>query len=260
MSRFMASDGCRLAFDAEGPAEARPVLLLHSLGCDHRLWDAQAQALVAGGRRVIRPDIRGHGGSDAPSGDYPLDRLVQDALELLDHVEAPRAHVVGLSLGGVIAQALDHAAPPSRRFPHTSQYAAEDRRCGRLDGPRRTGSRPGPRGDRRPGDGAVLLARFLRVRPGRRGRGPYDTACHQPGGLRGLLRRPSRRRSGAHAPRPADAHRRRHARRLHDRGSHGGIRRHAARLVLCRAGRRPPFEPRAAGPLQCRPAEPSGGA
>lgn len=111
MKRVIASDGCALAAWSDGPDSGPAVLLLHSIGCDHRLWDAQAAALVVRRYRVIRPDIRGHGASDAPVGDYALNRLVQDAVEILDALGVRAAHVVGLSLGGVIAQGLARAAP-----------------------------------------------------------------------------------------------------------------------------------------------------
>ncbi|MGA0605196.1 3-oxoadipate enol-lactonase [Phenylobacterium sp. VNQ135] len=111
MKRIVASDGCALAVRVEGREAAPAVLLLHSIGCDHRLWDSQAAALIARRYRVIRPDIRGHGASHAPAGDYTLDRLAQDALEVLDALRVGAVHVVGLSLGGVIAQRLAQAAP-----------------------------------------------------------------------------------------------------------------------------------------------------
>jgi 3-oxoadipate enol-lactonase len=111
VKRLAASDGCGLAVEVEGPDIGPAVLLLHSIGCDHRLWDAQAAALVKRRYRVIRPDIRGHGASDAPQGDYSLDRLVKDAIELLDSLKSQRAHVVGLSLGGVVAQGVAQQAP-----------------------------------------------------------------------------------------------------------------------------------------------------
>lgn len=103
MTPVIASDGARLAAWAEGPAAA-PVLMLHSIGCDHRLWDAQAAAVA--GRRVIRPDLRGHGASAAPDGDYSLARLVDDAADVLDAMCGQPAVVVGLSLGGLVAQGL----------------------------------------------------------------------------------------------------------------------------------------------------------
>lgn len=109
MSTVAADDGAELFVRVDGPATAPPILFLHSIGCDHRLWDAQAGALNA--YRVIRPDLRGHGRSAAPPGDYPLDRLVADAVAVLDAACATPAVVCGLSLGGLVAQALALAAP-----------------------------------------------------------------------------------------------------------------------------------------------------
>lgn len=104
MRRVETSDGRSLAVAFDGPADAPAVVLLHSIGCDHRLWDPQVAALA--GYRVVRPDIRGHGASEAPAGDYSLGRLVADLVEILDQLGIGSAHVCGLSLGGVIAQAF----------------------------------------------------------------------------------------------------------------------------------------------------------
>lgn len=110
MERIAASDGCGLAVTATGPADARAVVLLHSIGCDHAMWDEQAQAL--GGRwRVIRPDARGHGASEAPAGDYALARLGRDVLEVMDALGVARASLCGLSLGGLVAQWVAAEAP-----------------------------------------------------------------------------------------------------------------------------------------------------
>jgi 3-oxoadipate enol-lactonase len=72
--------------------------------------NARAWALQRGafGRnhRCIAPDNRGTGHSDAPDGPYDLVRMAQDAIEILDAEDIPRAHVVGASMGGVIAQIL----------------------------------------------------------------------------------------------------------------------------------------------------------
>src|SRR5688500_5373471 len=54
----------------EGPATGEPVLLLHSLGTTLHMWDPQAAALARRGFRVIRPDMRGHGLTEAPPGPY----------------------------------------------------------------------------------------------------------------------------------------------------------------------------------------------
>ena len=103
-------DGCRLSFSVEGPQQAPALLLLNALGTTTDLWAAQAP-LLSRVLRVIRCDTRGHGASGAPAGDYTLDRLGHDALAILDAAGAPRAHVCGLSLGGLEALWLARHAP-----------------------------------------------------------------------------------------------------------------------------------------------------
>lgn len=105
MTVLIADDGIELACRLEGPHGAPAILLLHSIGCDGSLWDDQAAALAAD-RRVLRPDLRGHGGSGAPPGDYTLQRLADDAVAALDAAGVAEAVVCGLSLGGVVAQAM----------------------------------------------------------------------------------------------------------------------------------------------------------
>jgi 3-oxoadipate enol-lactonase len=103
-------DGIRLNIAIDGPENGEPILFLNSLGCDLSMWDAQAGEL-AGRFRVIRFDARGHGASDAPDGAYTLDRLGRDALAVLDAAGVKKAHICGLSLGGVTAQWLASHAP-----------------------------------------------------------------------------------------------------------------------------------------------------
>jgi 3-oxoadipate enol-lactonase len=69
------------------------------------MWEPQVPVL-AERFRVISYDTRGHGRSPAPDGPYSLDDLVDDAVALLDEVGAERAHVAGLSLGGMTAMRL----------------------------------------------------------------------------------------------------------------------------------------------------------
>jgi 3-oxoadipate enol-lactonase len=99
------NDGMRLKVTLDGPENGDPLLLLNSLGCTLSMWDAQVR-MLATRFRVIRFDARGHGGSDAPGGDYTLARLGRDALAVLDAADAPRAHICGISLGGITAQWL----------------------------------------------------------------------------------------------------------------------------------------------------------
>jgi len=103
-------DGCRLAYELLGPSGAAPLVLSNSLGTDRGLWDGQIDAL-AGTFRVLRYDTRGHGGSDAPDGDYTLTRLGSDVLSLMDGIGMDRAHVAGVSIGGLTALWLGVHAP-----------------------------------------------------------------------------------------------------------------------------------------------------
>ncbi|WP_305783579.1 3-oxoadipate enol-lactonase [Symbioplanes lichenis] len=98
--------------EVTGPADAPPLLLINSLGADLRMWDPQMPAL-ADRFRIIRYDARGHGRSPVPPGPYSLADLGGDAIALLDHLGVGRAHVCGLSLGGMTAMWLA-AHHPSR--------------------------------------------------------------------------------------------------------------------------------------------------
>jgi len=89
----------------------RPVLMFsHSLGCDHSQWDAQAADLQPY-FRVLRYDIRGHGASDAPPGEYSIEALARDALGIVDALGIAQFAFCGLSLGGMIGQWLAVYAP-----------------------------------------------------------------------------------------------------------------------------------------------------
>ena len=83
----------------QGPA----VVLVHGHSADLRLWELQTPALVEAGYRVIRYDVRGHGRSTAPRTGYTWENYAFDLRDLLDSIDVPRAHVVGLSMGGGIA-------------------------------------------------------------------------------------------------------------------------------------------------------------
>lgn len=110
MTIAVTSDGVRLDWDEAGDARAPALLLSNSLGTDRSLWNDNLDALTAR-FRVIRYDSRGHGRSDAPQGDYSMARLGADALTVLDAAGVQRAHVVGVSKGGMIAQWLGVHAP-----------------------------------------------------------------------------------------------------------------------------------------------------
>lgn len=104
-----AADGAELHVEVRG--EGHAVLFLHGMGCDGTDWAPQMDRF-AGEFRCVAPDHRGHGRStrDVGSG-LSLPRFAADAVAVLDALAISHAHVVGLSMGGMIAQelALHHA-------------------------------------------------------------------------------------------------------------------------------------------------------
>ena len=110
MPHHTTDDGCRLAFSLAGSKTAPALVLCNSLGTDRSLWDAQLHAF-AQRYRLLTYDTRGHGASDAPAGDYAIDRLGRDVLSLMDHVGMDRAHVCGVSIGGLTTLWLGVHAP-----------------------------------------------------------------------------------------------------------------------------------------------------
>ncbi|WP_068299539.1 3-oxoadipate enol-lactonase [Pararhodobacter sp. CCB-MM2] len=95
----------RLHYQLSGDPEGPPLVLIHALGTDLRLWD-KLVPLLPRGLRVLRYSLRGHGLSDAPGGAYSMGALVRDAERLMDHLALKDAMVVGLSIGGLVAQGL----------------------------------------------------------------------------------------------------------------------------------------------------------
>jgi len=94
----------------DGAPGAPVVVLAHALATDLSFWDLQA-AVWSRFFRVVRYDLRGHGQSDAPTGQYGFDQMVDEVTGLLDFLKVDKAAFVGLSLGGMIGQALALRAP-----------------------------------------------------------------------------------------------------------------------------------------------------
>ena len=116
VQHFNASDGVSLAYtidDFTDPwLQAPTLLLLHAAMGHSRRYYAWMPRLCRH-YRVVRMDLRGHGHSAVPPAEPPLamERLVQDAAELLDHLGLRSAHVVGNSAGGYIGQQLAMTMP-----------------------------------------------------------------------------------------------------------------------------------------------------
>ncbi|EYD72221.1 3-oxoadipate enol-lactonase [Limimaricola hongkongensis] len=100
-----ARDGCRLATRIEGPEGAPALVLAHGLGMDMTLWDA-VLPLLPGDVRVLRYDLRGHGGSDAPEAPYAMGQMISDAEAVIEAHGLRDTVFAGLSLGGMVAQGL----------------------------------------------------------------------------------------------------------------------------------------------------------
>ena len=81
------------------------VVLSHALGCDLTMWEPVA-ALLQSRYTVLRYDHRGHGHSEAPQGPYSIDMLADDVAALIEAQGLGPVHFVGLSMGGMTAQAL----------------------------------------------------------------------------------------------------------------------------------------------------------
>jgi len=97
-------------FYFEEAGNGPPLLLLNGEGGNTQDWASLLPALT-GRFRVVTFDARGAGRSSAPPGPYTTRQLADDAVAVLDHVGAARAHVVGMWLGGMIAQELALAHP-----------------------------------------------------------------------------------------------------------------------------------------------------
>lgn len=115
MQHFTTSDGVRLAYviddftDPWRPPET--LLLLHAaMGSSRRLYAWVPR--LARDFRVVRLDLRGHGGSEVPDASLPftLERLARDVIELIDHLGVDRIHLAGSSAGAIISMkvAIDY--------------------------------------------------------------------------------------------------------------------------------------------------------
>jgi len=103
-----APDGARLHVVEQGKGD--PILWLQGLNAPAAAWAVQL-AHFGQTHRSIAPDARGVGQSDAPPPPYTVRQLAQDAVAVLDAAGVGRAHVVGISLGGAVAQELALSHP-----------------------------------------------------------------------------------------------------------------------------------------------------
>lgn len=100
MGTIKAGD-IRLGFDEQGAGDA--IVFLHGVGSDKAVWDEQLTHFGARGYRAVALDYPGYGESDSPSSDPDRRRIAEYVFAALDELKVTTAHVVGLSMGGVIA-------------------------------------------------------------------------------------------------------------------------------------------------------------
>jgi pimeloyl-ACP methyl ester carboxylesterase len=105
------SNSVKIAYVVAG--HGPPVILIHGLYSSEAInWELPGTfAMLAAHYRVIAPDLRGHGRSDKPQDQAAYGQpFVDDIIRLMDHLNIPKAHVVGYSLGGIIVMKLlvDH--------------------------------------------------------------------------------------------------------------------------------------------------------
>lgn len=129
-------NGTGMNYELMGRKDQPVLIMSHSLGSSLRMWDSQIKVLEPH-FRILRYDLRGHGGSEAKPGPYTLELLGEDALKLLDELGIQAVHWLGISIGGMIGQnvALNHGhrlrslvlCDTTSRMPEESQPIWQER-------------------------------------------------------------------------------------------------------------------------------------
>jgi len=123
-----------LEFDTLGDPRNPAILMVNGLGAQMTRWPGLSESLARRGYHVVRVDNRDVGLSTWPEQPYALSDMARDAVAVLDAAKVARAHVAGVSLGGMIAQrmAIDH---PDRVLSMTSIMASTGADLGPLTAP-----------------------------------------------------------------------------------------------------------------------------
>ncbi len=103
MKKTIHANGITMAYQIDGPDTAPVVMMSNSLMSSLEMWDDTIVALTSH-YRVVRYDTRGHGQSQVTPGPYSIELLANDLVSLMDALQIPKAHLVGLSMGGMICQ------------------------------------------------------------------------------------------------------------------------------------------------------------
>ena len=126
---FIETKDLRMYYELDGPANAPSLVLSNSLGTNLSLWDSQLPVFTKN-FRLLRYDSRGHGQTSATKGEYSIEMLARDLLQLLDALNLQRVNFCGLSIGGMTGMWLAVNAPQRLRNLVLSNTAP---RIGKLD-------------------------------------------------------------------------------------------------------------------------------
>jgi 3-oxoadipate enol-lactonase/4-carboxymuconolactone decarboxylase len=107
---FATIHNARMFYRLQGNAGLPVLILSHSIGTDHAMWDLQVDELLPH-FQILRYDTWGHGASDAIAGEYSIEMLGKDILAMADRLEISQFAFCGLSLGGAIGQWVAAHAP-----------------------------------------------------------------------------------------------------------------------------------------------------
>lgn len=110
MARVTTADGLAIAYDETGSGDRTPLVFLHGVGSDKSVWQRQLDHFAAE-RRTLAFDYPGYGDSDPAAEGTTRDDYARAILSAMDQLGIGRAHICGLSLGGVVAIAMHDQAP-----------------------------------------------------------------------------------------------------------------------------------------------------
>jgi len=124
-------NGVRLSYEDHG--RGQPLVLLHGFPLNRKIWQPQVEALQSQ-VRVITPDLRGHGESEAPAGIYTMAAMAADVAALLQFLQCGPAVIAGHSMGGYILLAFYHQYPEwVKGLVLVSTRAGADNEAGRAN-------------------------------------------------------------------------------------------------------------------------------
>lgn len=145
---WIEANGVSLHYYLDGPADGKPLVLVHELGGTSYSWEPLIPRVVTAGHRVLRWDWRGSGLSEKIRGPFSIDDMCADLAALLDAVRFPQpAAIVGTALGGgiAIAFAARHPDRVSRLVvssPAAGSSEVNQRQLERAAGFEKDGTRP----------------------------------------------------------------------------------------------------------------------